>query len=475
MRLGKFAKGSICFIGCSVINMVFTFGITPFITRMLAQEQYGFVSVYNTWHSILQIVLTLNLFGGYYETLLTREPDNKIKISHRLMTLTTVVTIAGSAILLIVWESLFGFSGISSDYLLIMCLDIFVYSFVSCWYTFTKLGLRYLEYTILYLSVSLGKCLFSIALMLLMDDRQLARIIGLTIPDIIACIYVIARSIYLKRVEAQNGAVYKVTLGKDFRSALLFNIPLIPHYLSNIVLSSSDRIMINSINGEAQAGIYSLAYSYASLVSIVLYATNSALSPLAYQCIKENDYKKLSDSFSNVLLIGGVASIGAMLIAPEAMKILAPASYYEGVYLIPPLIIGIVLTFFYNCYSYVEFYYKKNRTIAVATCIAAAINIVANAIFLPRFGYAAAAYTTILGYLILSVLHAITSYRIVRKNIIPIKTILLFSVVMLIVSSLIFVSYYFFLLRMAIALAMIVLVVAFRKKMWAICAGILKT
>ena len=58
-----------------------------------------------------------------------------------------------------------------------------------------------------------------------------------------------------------------------WKYALQFNIPLLPHYLSLTVLSSSDRIMISSMVGADKAGIYNLAYA----VSMIMTMFNTCL------------------------------------------------------------------------------------------------------------------------------------------------------------------------------------------------------
>ena len=56
--------------------------------------------------------------------------------------------------------------------------------------------------------------------------------------------------------------------------ALMFNLPLVPHYLSQTVLSSVDRIMIRDMVGKSEAGIYNLAYQ----ISLLMTLFNTALS-----------------------------------------------------------------------------------------------------------------------------------------------------------------------------------------------------
>ena len=46
------AKASIWFVLCSVVQKVFAFLTTPIFTRIMSAEEYGVVSVYNSWISI---------------------------------------------------------------------------------------------------------------------------------------------------------------------------------------------------------------------------------------------------------------------------------------------------------------------------------------------------------------------------------------------------------------------------------------
>ncbi len=48
--------------------------------------------------------------------------------------------------------------------------------------------------------------------------------------------------------------------------AFKFNVALVPHYLSMMVLSQSERLMINKMCGSASAGIYSVAYNFPMLL-----------------------------------------------------------------------------------------------------------------------------------------------------------------------------------------------------------------
>ena len=66
-----------------------------------------------------------------------------------------------------------------------------------------------------------------------------------------------------------------------------------------------------------------------------------------------------------------------------------------------------------------EIFYKKTALIAVNSCIAAVVNIGLNYYFIGRYGYIAAAYTTLAGYFILMGLHYVTCVHVMKKKIYP--------------------------------------------------------
>lgn len=71
--------------------------------------------------------------------------------------------------------------------------------------------------------------------------------------------------------------------------------------------------------------------------------------------------------------------------------------------------------------SIIEYYKEKTIHIAIGTGMAAIINIVLNAIFIPRYGYVAAAYTTLISYFCYYLYHSLISYRIIGFSMVPMK------------------------------------------------------
>ena len=67
-------------------------------------------------------------------------------------------------------------------------------------------------------------------------------------------------------------------------------------------------------------------------------------------------------------------------------------------------------------FANVEMYYGENKGISLISIICSVLNIVLNILFIPRFGYFAAGWTTLFSYMLLTLLHYILMKRACRKN-----------------------------------------------------------
>ena len=103
--------------------------------------------------------------------------------------------------------------------------------------------------------------------------------------------------------------VYNFKCGKLFYSskiwkeAFLFNFPLLPHYLSIIILNHSDRIMISKMVGNSETALYSVAYSGVMALSILATSMNHSFAPWLYGKIERKSYKNIA-SVANFMFVG---------------------------------------------------------------------------------------------------------------------------------------------------------------------------
>ena len=229
--------------------------------------------------------------------------------------------------------------------------------------------------------------------------------------------------------------------------ALKLAIPLIPHYISSILLNSSDRIMIQKLVGESQAGVYNLAYTISICGVLINQALLQTIEPWLLKNIKNKNFTNIKKVAYPSLVI--VASINLLLIllAPDVIRIFAPSSYYDAVWIMPPIILSVYFMFMYNLFSVFEFYYETTSYISTATGIGAVLNILLNYIFIQLYGYYAAGYTTLFCYILFAIMHyifmcKICKYQIENVQIYDLKVIVFISGIFVFVGLGIMFTYY---------------------------------
>ena len=84
--------------------------------------------------------------------------------------------------------------------------------------------------------------------------------------------------------------------------------------------------------------------------------------------------------------------------------------------------------FLYTMPSSVEYYHEKTKYIAIGTACAAGVNILLNLWFISRFGYVAAAYTTLATYVLYFVFHYFIAARVQGFCIFDTKKMILYGI-----------------------------------------------
>ena len=156
-------------------------------------------------------------------------------------------------------------------------------------------------------------------------------------------------------------------------------------------------------------------------------------------------------------------------ISPELIKIFSPSSYGAATYLIPPIAMGVYFAFMYNLFVDIQMYFEKTNSIMNVAIICALVNIITNYIFIKKFGFIAAAYTTLFSYILMAILHYFAMKKILDKQekkiqIYSIKKILLLSVVFLFIGTIMPFLYNWLVIRIAITIFLLIISFSLKNK-----------
>ena len=463
------SKAAAWYTVCNILQKGISFIVVPIYVRLLTPAEYGNFTVFQSWREILVIFATLNLYCGVFTKAMVDHPDDRCGYTSSMQTLSTLITVALLVVYLVAsgfWNRLLDMSTLT--FLLMFAYFIF-YPALQFWSVHQRVVYRYKSMVAVTLLVSVLIPILSIVLLKVTDLREEAVIMGNLLVQIAVglCFYIYN---YIKG---------KRLVHKEYWvSALKFNIPLIPHYLSLIALAQVDRIMIKEMCGEAKAGIYSFTISISSLMSIFINAINSAIVPWIYDSLKKKSCENLAKVCNALVLLLGIMTLGVILVAPELVMILGTADYMDAIWIIPPVSVGMFLTFCYGLFSSVEFYYNATKYVMIASVAAAIAKCGLNLVCIPMFGYLAAGYTTLLCYFLQAAAHYLVMRKLIKVNlngtqVYDEKTIILLCGGMVIAMCAALLLYQSLLARYALILAMLVLLFSFRKKVLAVVKQLL--
>ncbi|WP_026524026.1 lipopolysaccharide biosynthesis protein [Butyrivibrio sp. MB2005] len=454
------AKASFWFLICSFLQKGISMITTPIFTRLLSTSEYGQFNVFNSWMGIVTIIISLNLCGGVYLQGLVKFEKQRLEFSSAIEGLTLVLCCIWTFIYVIFKNFFNSLFSLTTAQMYLMIILIWTSSILGFWSAEQRTMYKYkLLVTVTFLT-SVLKPFISIVLIKFMDDHVTARILGIALVQMFMHTWMF---------------FYQMFRGKLFFSSniwgyvLRFNIPLLPHYLSQTVLNSADRIMIQNLVNPSSAGIYSLAYSLAQIMIIFNNSLVSTLDPWIYRKIRDRKIEDIGPiSYVTLIFVGGV-NIFLIAFAPEAVKVFAPPEYYDAVWCLPPIAMSVYFLFTYDLFAKFEFYFEKTKLIAASTVGGALLNIISNYIFIRLFGYYAAAFTTLGCYILYSLLHFCAMESVCKTELDGVypyskRKLIEITTIFLLIGTLYMLTYFNNILRYLFSVLLIILVLLYRKR-----------
>lgn len=278
-------------------------------------------------------------------------------------------------------------------------------------------------------------------------DHYMGRIVGLVIGELAAAIYAL--------INIFKGGLSPL-MPSYWKYGLKISLPIIPHGLSQIILSSANRIMIKYLYNATLAGIFSFTYTVSMVPQVLFQSVTSVWEPWFFERMSENNTEQIRRKSTLFCLLISFVFVMMSCITPEIVKIMATEEYLEAIDISIIVLLGCYFATLYNIPCEVEYFHKKTKHIATSTFACAVINVILNFVLMKVFSYKIAAYTTLFAYLLYFLFHMYMSYRICGYWIFNIRTMLMIiiSSVSVMIASLFLIDYMY--IRFAIMLILLV-------------------
>ncbi len=380
---------------------------TPILTRMMTKEDYGIATTFISWQSLLLIVCSLNL--GYSVGRAKQDFPGKFdRYIGSMQILGSVVTGGIALIAILFLNPISAFMELDAICLLILFIYIWGGMIVNMQQNWYRYNYQYKQNIAISVYTAVTTIVLSIILVALIpNNKYIGRCLGLALPAFVLGCVICVDAFKKKRFCVKS---------EYWKYGLRLSIPLIIHTISIYILGQSDRLFIAKICGQEATGMYSLAYQYAILISLITNAINEAWNPWFHDTFYEKKFDEIKKNVKPLIMLGCMICIGCVAIAPEAILLLGGKQYSESVWVVLPSALGILMQYLFTNYVIIEVHLKRVKYISIGTAVAAVSNLILNAMFIPKYGYIAAAYTTCVCYGLLLLIHFIVSRFVLKVH-----------------------------------------------------------
>jgi len=398
-------KTGVWYVVSSVVVKAAAIITTPVFTRILSQEEYGITSNFVAWYTILLPVFSLNLSYSIGRAKLDFEGELDEYIGS-MQLLAGIFSVCLSGLAFLLKRVLVPFMGLTDE----LYLLLIVYLLFEPAITFAQNGFRY---RYMYRQnigiawyIAFGQIVLSLLLLIsAKGNGAVLRAAGIVLPVVVLSICFWAARIAGGRLKPRRNF---------WKYGVCISAPLIIHSLSLNILSQSDRIFITNLCGERKTAIYSLVYTYSLMISVITTGISDGWLPWFHDNYFEGNYEEIRRNVKKIVILGCYISLACIAVAPEAILILGGRNYLEGLNCVPPVVLGVTCQFIYTHYVNIELHMKKTLFVSLGTIVAALMNIFLNEIFIRKYGYIAAAYTTLASYIMLMGIHFMITRKVLK-------------------------------------------------------------
>ena len=393
LRLSSiYAAGDILTMGIGLI-------LLPLYTAFLLPEEYGILAVATVVGTVAAIVLTLGLNGSALKFYYDLKGDERKRFYGSLWIF--LIAIPAAVLMIIEVSGARFFSLVISQvpYSPFIRLALWGSFFTVAFMTIAKELLRASErawaYTGLSVAYALLVTIFTAGLVMGLkqgaEGALWARLIAVMVTAVFSTI-ILRRSIQFS---------FDPFL---LKKALLFSLPLLPHFLSRWVLHASDRIILERFVPLADVGIYAVGYQIGTIMMLFALAGNNSIIPMfgRLDVKKEKDVSHLMQIITYYILGLTFIGVAIALLSPEILHLISPAEYHSAARVVPWIVLGyLFMALYFPPMNSVTMILGKTRTVGFCTTGVALLNIGLNLWLIPIYGMLAAAVTTAIAYMVL--------------------------------------------------------------------------
>jgi O-antigen/teichoic acid export membrane protein len=198
-----------------------------------------------------------------------------------------------------------------------------------------------------------------------------------------------------------------------FKKMISYSWPIAVAGIAYVINENLDKYLIKHMIGDAEMGVYAACYKLAIFMNLYIMAFRLGAEPFFFN---HSDKKNAQETYAKILnyfiIIGSLVFVGIVVFIDFLKRPFINENYWEAIVIVPIILLA---NLFLGIYHNLAIWYKltdKTRFAMLFSIIGALITIVINLVLIPKIGFIASAWATLLAYGSMMVL----SYFIGKKH-----------------------------------------------------------
>jgi O-antigen/teichoic acid export membrane protein len=386
------------------------FLLLPLYTRYLTPTDYGVITLAETFAAFLALVIGLGFDSAIQRLYFQYVNDHALLEAYLGSALKFALAAAGFAVLLTIT--------VGSPVLHAFAPRFDVPTRFIVWAIITAAAGQFLQYQLVifqsqgrpksYALLSVSSFLltagFAVALVVFAHQGASGMLLGKLAASLVGLVITV---ILLGRI--WPSAFH----WRYVRETLSLGVPLVPHQLMAGGLMAADRFILGYYRDLREVGLYSIAYTFGGVMSLVTMSLTQAWAPMYYELAgKAEDGQRAMARICSALavMLSAIACFGA-LIAEDFIAHFLDHRYLPAARVVPWIIGAYLAHSLFTLFTLAVIQAKRTHWLMLVSFIAFAANTILNFALIPRWGMYGAAYATIAAYLIEAVVMYVVAQR----------------------------------------------------------------
>ena len=370
-------KNGILFTFFSFANSGISFLLLLILSKFISPSGYGELNLFNTFITILTVVISLNTTGIISIDYFTSSEKRLRELINAVFLISTFVLLLFCSILLLFSDYLQIITGLSIKYQWLALLVCYVQVFSAINLDIWRLEEKPILYGIYSMSTVILNAVFTLIAVISLNAGWQGRVysqVGVGVVFFIVSIFMLIHRKYLTMLYPSNDA---------FKDAIRFGIPLIPHSISSWLRQGLDRYIINFYHSTSAVGIFSFASNFSNIILIVGSAFNATNSVHIYKLLSSDPVESknnLLNMTKKMILFFILFTIIINLSAIIFIPVFVP-QYIESIHYLFPLCLSALFQCLYLLFVNYIFFYKKTKVLMYITFSMSVLHILLSFIF----------------------------------------------------------------------------------------------